>query len=47
MGNGAETREFSTNIQHVGIHFLQHTFKKGSTSPLAHYTAEIVEVKSY
>jgi hypothetical protein len=27
--------------------FLQPTFNKGSTSPVAHHSAEIVEEKSY
>jgi hypothetical protein len=31
----------------VGINFLQPTFNKGSTSPLAHNSAEVVEEKSY
>jgi hypothetical protein len=30
----------------IGIKFLQPTFNKGSTSPLAHYSEE-VEEKSY
>ena len=29
------------------IFFLQPTFNKGSTSPLAHHPAEVVEEKSY
>jgi hypothetical protein len=31
----------------VDIHFLQPTSNKGSTSPLAHHPAEVVEEKSY
>jgi hypothetical protein len=33
--------------QNVGINFFQPTFNKGSTSPLAHQPAEVVEAKSY
>ena len=31
----------------VDINLLQPTFNKGSTSPLAHHPAEVVEEKSY
>jgi hypothetical protein len=30
------------NKRIVGINFLQHTFNKGSTSPLAHHLAKVV-----
>jgi hypothetical protein len=37
----------SAQKESVGITFMQPTFYKGSTSPLAHHPAEVVEEKSY
>ena len=43
-----ESRVSQTGLEYpVGINFLQPTFNKGSTSPLAHHPAEVVEEKSY
>lgn len=35
------------HLTFVGMNLLQLTFNKGSTSPLAHYPAEVAEEKSY
>ena len=42
-----ERPEFNLLSTCVGINFLQLTFNKGLTSPLAHHPAEVVEEKSY
>ena len=42
-----EFMENPLSISLVGIQFLQPSFNKGSTSPLAHHPAEVVEDKSY
>lgn len=40
--------KYNCNIKYdLGINFLQPIFIKGSTSPLAHHPAEVVEEKSY